>query len=58
MTKVGVSLSLAGAEMMIFFAPPTKWADAASAVVNLPVHSRIYSAPVSLHGTSVGSRVE
>ena len=32
--------------------------DAASAVVNLPVHSRIYSAPVSLHGTSVGSRVE
>merc|ERR1719393_329162 len=56
-TMVGVSASLAGAEMMTFFAPPSMCFMQPSVVVNAPVDSHTYSTPTSFHGISVGSRV-
>merc|ERR1719198_127047 len=56
-TMVGVSASLAGAEMMTFFAPPATCFKQSSVVVNAPVDSHTYSTPVDFHGISVGSRV-
>merc|ERR1719326_2619896 len=56
-TSVGVSASLAGAEMMTFLAPPSMCFMQPSVVVNAPVDSHTYSTPVVLHGISVGSRV-
>merc|ERR1712078_551324 len=56
-TMVGVSASLAGAEMMTFFAPPMRCFSQPSVVVKAPVDSQTYSTPVSFHGISVGSRV-
>merc|ERR1719252_508380 len=57
-TRVGVSASLAGAEMMTFLAPPSMCFMQPSVVVNAPVDSQTYSTPTSFHGISVGSRVE
>lgn len=45
MTNVGVSSSLAGAEMMTFFAPALIWDIAFAVVQKAPVASIIYSAP-------------
>merc|ERR1719181_2337807 len=56
-TRVGVSASLAGAEMMTFLAPPSMCFMQPSVVVNAPVDSQTYSVPVEAHGISVGSRV-
>merc|ERR1719327_468476 len=56
-TRVGVSASLAGAEMMTFLAPPSTCFMQPSVVVKAPVDSHTYSTPVSFHGISVGSRV-
>merc|ERR1719408_1098118 len=56
-TSVGVSASLAGAEMMTFLAPPSTCFMQPSVVVNAPVDSHTYSTPVVVHGISVGSRV-
>merc|ERR1719230_1911948 len=56
-TRVGVSASLAGAEMITFLAPPSMCAMQPSVVVNAPVDSHTYSTPVVAHGISVGSRV-
>merc|ERR1719221_804215 len=56
-TMVGVSASLAGAEMITFFAPPSTCFMQPSVVVKAPVDSQTYSTPVLLHGISVGSRV-
>merc|ERR1719181_694215 len=56
-TRVGVSASLAGAEMMTFLAPPEMCFMQPSVVVNAPVDSQTYSTPVDFHGISVGSRV-
>merc|ERR1719453_2054973 len=56
-TMVGVSLSLAGAEMMTFLAPPSMCAMHDSVEVKAPVDSQTYSTPRSDHGISVGSRV-
>merc|ERR1719282_1210978 len=56
-TRVGVSASLAGAEMMTFLAPPSMCFMQPSVVVNAPVDSQTYSTPVEAHGISVGSRV-
>merc|ERR1719460_2383034 len=56
-TMVGVSASLAGAEMMTFFAPPSTCFMQSGVVVKAPVDSQTYSTPVSFQGVSVGSRV-
>merc|ERR1719230_2349611 len=56
-TMVGVSASLAGAEMMTFFAPPSMCFKQSGVVVKAPVDSHTYSTPVDFHGISVGSRV-
>merc|ERR1719298_283584 len=56
-TRVGVSASLAGAEMMTFLAPPSTCFMQPSVVVKAPVDSQTYSTPVSFQGISVGSRV-
>merc|ERR1719359_2103611 len=56
-TRVGVSASLAGAEMMTCLAPPSMCFMQPSVVVNAPVDSHTYSTPQSFHGISVGSRV-
>merc|ERR1719276_802936 len=56
-TRVGVSASLAGAEMMTCLAPPSTCFMHPSVVVNAPVDSQTYSTPVEAHGISVGSRV-
>merc|ERR1719217_1164789 len=56
-TRVGVSASLAGAEMITFLAPPSMCFMQPSVEVNAPVDSQTYSTPVSFHGISVGSRV-
>merc|ERR1719161_3328380 len=58
MTIVGVSASLAGAEMITFLAPPSTCFMQPSVVVKAPVDSQTYSTPTSFHGISVGSRVE
>merc|ERR1719420_1015586 len=57
-TMVGVSASLAGAEIITFFAPPSTCFRQPSVVVKAPVDSQTYSTPTSFHGISVGSRVE
>merc|ERR1719335_773642 len=57
MTMVGVSASLAGAEMITFFAPPSTCFRQPSVVVKAPVDSQTYSTPASFQGISVGSRV-
>merc|ERR1719321_1701957 len=57
-TMVGVSASLAGAEMITFFAPPSMCFRQPSVVVKAPVDSQTYSTPTSFHGISVGSRVD
>ena len=56
-TIVGVSASLAGAEMITFLAPPSMCFMQPSVVVNAPVDSHTYSTPAVDHGISVGSRV-
>merc|ERR1719231_151042 len=56
-TMVGVSASLAGAEMITFFAPASTCFRQPSVVVKAPVDSHTYSTPASFHGISVGSRV-
>merc|ERR1719331_3248783 len=56
-TRVGVSASLAGAEMITFLAPPSTCFMQPSVVVNAPVDSHTYSTPVVFQGISVGSRV-
>merc|ERR1719253_1517802 len=56
-TRVGVSASLAGAEMMTFLAPPSMCFMQPSVLVKAPVDSQTYSTPVVFHGISVGSRV-
>merc|ERR1719313_866328 len=56
-TRVGVSASFAGAEMMTCLAPPSMCAMQLSVVVKAPVDSQTYSTPVVDHGISVGSRV-
>merc|ERR1719171_158200 len=56
-TRVGVSASFAGAEMMTCLAPPSMCFMQPSVVVNAPVDSHTYSTPVVDHGISVGSRV-
>merc|ERR1719487_947771 len=56
-TSVGVSASLAGAEMITFLAPPSTCFMQPSVVVKAPVDSQTYSTPVVDHGISVGSRV-
>ena len=45
-----------GAEMITFFAPPLRCADAFSLVVKRPVHSSTTSTPSALHGSCGGSR--
>jgi len=50
-----IGLSLDGAEITTFLAPPLKWADALSLVVKTPVDSTTYSAPASPHLIAVGS---
>merc|ERR1719327_1268442 len=57
-TRVGVSASLAGAEMMTCLAPPSMCFMQPSVVVKAPVDSHTYSTPQAFHGISVGSRVE
>merc|ERR1719201_1120611 len=56
-TSVGVSASLAGAEMMTCLAPPSMCFMQPSVVVKAPVDSQTYSTPTVPHGISVGSRV-
>merc|ERR550514_1286117 len=56
-TMVGVSASLAGAEMITFLAPPSTCFMQPSVVVKAPVDSQTYSTPASFQGISVGSRV-
>merc|ERR1719230_1293840 len=56
-TMVGVSASLAGAEMMTFLAPASMCFRQPSVVVKAPVDSHTYSTPAVVHGISVGSRV-
>merc|ERR1712146_872523 len=54
-TMVGVSASLAGAEIMTFFAPPPMCFMHPSVVVKAPVDSQTYSTPALDHRISVGS---
>ena len=51
-----MSALLQGAETSTFFAPPTRWAEAASLLAKRPVHSITISTPRSLQGSFVGSR--
>jgi hypothetical protein len=51
-----MSSSLAGAEMMTFFAPAARCAPAVGPVVNRPVDSITMSTPRSLQGSLAGSR--
>merc|ERR1719331_3773370 len=56
-TMVGVSASLAGAEMITFFAPAASMCTMHFSVsVKAPVDSQTYSTPVAFHGISAGSR--
>ena len=45
-----------GAEMITFFAPPSRWAPAAALLVKRPVLSMTTSTPSSPHGSFAGSR--
>merc|ERR1719387_2911546 len=56
-TRVGVSASLAGAEIITFLAPPSMCFMQPSVVVKAPVDSHTYSTPVCVHGISAGTRV-
>ena len=51
----GESSFLAGAEMITFLAPPSRWALALVASVKKPVDSMTTSAPISPHGSAAGS---
>mmetsp|Transcript_12722 Transcript_12722/g.19076 ORF Transcript_12722/g.19076 Transcript_12722/m.19076 type:complete len:262 (-) Transcript_12722:230-1015(-) len=53
-TYIGASPE--GAEMITFLAPPSRWADAFSTVVKIPVDSQTYSAPESPQAISAGLR--
>merc|ERR1719163_1232746 len=55
-TMVGVSASLAGAEMTTFLAPAGRCASHFSVVRKAPVDSQTYSTPASFHGISSGER--
>ena len=55
-TTEGISSSLAGAEIMTCFAPPTKCLDAASLVRKSPVDSNTVSTPKSDQGINSGLR--
>ena len=55
MTKVASSF-FAGAEMMTFLAPASRWAFAALASVKRPVDSMTTSTPSLPQGSLVGSR--
>src|SRR3989344_1474358 len=57
-TKVLVSESLEGAEMITFLAPAVKCAPAFSLVRKAPVHSRTTSTPNSFQGSSAGSLID
>src|SRR3972149_2822259 len=50
-----MSSSLAGADMMTFFAPAVRWAAALSLFVNRPVHSRAMATLRSFQGSLAGS---
>ena len=54
MTNIGTS-SFGGAEMITFFAPPARCADAFSFLVKTPVLSQTYSTPELFHPIFVGS---
>merc|ERR1719198_2380528 len=56
-TRVGVSASLAGAEIITFLAPASTCFKQPSVDVKAPVDSQTYSTPVSFQGISSGSRV-
>ena len=51
-----MSSSVAGAEMMTFFAPPSRCLRASAALVKNPVDSTTTSTPSSFHGRFAGSR--
>merc|ERR1719331_2554690 len=53
-TNIGASAE--GAEMMTFLAPPSRWSEAFSIVVKMPVDSHTIFAPASPHGTSFALR--
>merc|ERR1719253_863105 len=55
-TRVGVSASLAGAEMITFFAPASMWPMQLGVSVKAPVDSHTYSTPTSFHGISAAER--
>merc|ERR1719478_771238 len=55
-TMVGVSASLAGAEMMTFLAPASMWPRHLGVSVKAPVDSQTYSTPTSFHGISSAER--
>ena len=50
-----MSSFLAGAEMITFLAPPSRWALALVASVKKPVDSMTTSTPRSPHGSCAGS---
>ena len=52
------SSSVAGAEMMTFFAPAEMCLPASAALVKNPVDSMTTSTPRSLHGSEPGSRFD
>merc|ERR1719495_1728428 len=56
-TRVGVSASLAGAEMMTCLAPPSMCFMQPSVVVNAPVDSHTYSTPLILRPSPASSQV-
>ena len=47
---------MAGAEMMTFFAPASRWLRASAALVKRPVDSSTMSTPRSFQGSLAGSR--
>ncbi|MNU09834.1 hypothetical protein D3C72_2566280 [compost metagenome] len=51
-----MSSPLAGAEMMTFLAPASRWALALAASVKMPVDSMTSSAPSFFQGIVAGSR--
>src|SRR3954469_9937427 len=57
MTMVASTSLPPGAEMMTFFAPADRWADAFSLLVKRPVHSSTTSTLRSFHGSSAGLRL-
>ncbi|CAB5017960.1 unannotated protein [freshwater metagenome] len=51
-----MSSSVAGAEIITFFAPAVMCFLASAALVNIPVDSTTISAPTAPHGSADGSR--